>query len=108
MFSFYHIHPTSINKTAGGPSSEDGVTAKVSEMTCHQSIQHGSCLSVGAKLLHKARPKTQHRGLISSCLILIFRSSKGGVSNALLQGISGTSEGDTSMLDTTVEEWIRG
>ena len=31
MFSYYQIHPTSINKTDGGPSSEDGVTAKVSK-----------------------------------------------------------------------------
>ncbi len=58
MFSFYQIHPRSINKTADGSSSEDGVTAKVSETTCHQSIQHGTCLSIGAKLPHKAHPKT--------------------------------------------------
>jgi hypothetical protein len=38
MFSFYQIHPTSINKTAGGPSSEDGETAQISETTCYQSI----------------------------------------------------------------------
>jgi hypothetical protein len=41
MFSYYQIHPTSINKTTGGPSSEDGVTANVSEMTNHQSIRSG-------------------------------------------------------------------
>ena len=38
IFSCYQIHPTSINKTAGGPSSEDGVTATVSETTSYQSI----------------------------------------------------------------------
>jgi hypothetical protein len=111
MFSFYQIHPTSINKTAGEPSTEDGITAKVSETTHHQSIQHGFHLSFGAKLLHKARPKTPHCELIPSCLKLIStlgifgilsimachqlyicnHSSKGGISNALLQGISGTS-----------------
>jgi hypothetical protein len=62
MFFYYQIHPTNINKTAGGPSSEDGITAKVSESTCSQSIQNGSCLSFGAKLLCKAHPKTPHSG----------------------------------------------
>ena len=38
MFSYYQIHPLSINKTAGGPSSEDGITGQVSETTCYQSI----------------------------------------------------------------------
>jgi hypothetical protein len=124
MFSFYQIHSTSINKTAGGPSSEDGVTAKVSKITSHQSVQHGSCLSIGAKLLHKARPKTPHHGLISSLLILISKlgifgilsimachqlyihncSPKGVISNALLQGIPGTSKGDASICSASKEE----
>jgi len=71
MFSYYQIHPTRINKTAGGPSSKDGVTAKVSETTCYYSIRTGSCLSFGAKLLRKACPKTPHHGFISSFLVLI-------------------------------------
>jgi hypothetical protein len=29
LFSFYQMHPTSINKTDGGSSSEDGITADV-------------------------------------------------------------------------------
>jgi hypothetical protein len=54
MFSYYQIHPTIIIKTAGGPSSEDGVTAQVSETTCYQSFRTGFYLSFGAKLLCKA------------------------------------------------------
>jgi len=117
MFSYYQIHPTSINKTVGGPSSEDGVTAKVSETTCYQSVRTGSCLSFGAKLLCKAHPKTPHRGFISSVLVLISTlvgilgilsimashqiyihnsSSKGGNSECLLQG--GISKGDASII----------
>ncbi len=33
LSSFYQIHPTSINKTDGRPSSEEGDTNKVSETT---------------------------------------------------------------------------
>jgi hypothetical protein len=114
MFSYYQIHHTSINKTAGGPSSEDGVTAKVSEATCYHSIQTGSCLSFGVKLLRKACPKTAHRRFISSFLVLISTlgiigilsfmachrlyvhtssSSEGGERS--LQGINNASEGDS-------------
>jgi len=122
MFSYYQIHPTSINKTAGGPSSEDGVTAKVSEMTCYHSIRAGSCLSFGTKLLRKARPKTPHRGFISSALVLIstlgilgivsimegYRiylhssSSKGGERS--LQGINSTYKGDSFQGITSASE----
>ena len=106
--TYYQIHPTSINKTAGGPSSEDGITAKVSETTCYQSVRTGSCLSFGAKLLCKAHIKTPHRGFISSVLVLIStimashrinvhnNSSKGGNSEPSLQG--GISEGDASII----------
>ncbi len=71
MFSYYQIYPTSINKTAGGPSSEDGVTANVSETTSHLSIWSGYFLFSGIKLLHKTRPKTPQRGFISSWLVFI-------------------------------------
>ncbi len=119
MFSYYQIHPTSINKTAGGPSSEDGVTAQVSETTCYQSIRTGFYLSLGAKLLRKARPKTPHRGFISSALVLLSTlgilgilsimachriylhrgsSEGGGKSASLLQGIPGISEVNASIL----------
>jgi hypothetical protein len=117
IFSCYQIHPTSINKTAGGPSSEDGVTATVSETISYHSIQMGSCLSIGAKLLRKAWPKTPHCRFISSILVLISTlgilgilsfmachqlyvhgSSSEGVKRSLgdsLQGITSASEGDS-------------
>jgi len=122
MFSYYQIHPTSIDKTAGGPLSEDGVTAKVSETMCYHSIRAGSCLSFGAKLLRKAHPKTPHRGFISSALVLIstlgilgilsimachriylYSSSSvgGGKSESSLQGIPGISEGNASIIGTS-------
>ncbi len=47
MFSFYWIHPTSINKTDGGPSSEDWVTNKVSVTTHSIFVHHRSHLSLG-------------------------------------------------------------
>ncbi len=120
MFSYYQIHSSSINKTAGGPSSEDGVTAQVSKTTCYQSIQTGFYLSFGAKLLRKARPKTPHRGFISSFLVLISTlgiigilsimachriyvhnsSSKGGSSESSFQGIPRISGGDASIIGT--------
>ena len=117
IFSCYQIHPTSINKTAGGPSSEDGVTATVSEATNYHSIRMGSCLSFGAKLLCKARPKTPHKGFISSILVLVSTlgilgilsfmachrlyvhgsSSEGGERSLgdSFQGITCASEGDS-------------
>jgi hypothetical protein len=118
MFSYYQIHPTSINKTAGGPSSEDGVTAKVSKATHSKSIRNGSCLSFGTKLLRKARPKTPHRGFISSFLVFISTlgilgilsimachqiyvhnsSSEGGKFDSSLLGIPGSSKGDASII----------
>jgi hypothetical protein len=72
MFSYYPIYPTSINRTAGGPSSEDGVTANVSETTSHQSIWSGHFLFSGIKLLCKTRPKTPQRGFISSWFLFII------------------------------------
>jgi hypothetical protein len=119
LFSYYQIHPTSINKTAGGPSSEVGVTAQVSETTCYQSIWTGFYLSFGAKLLRKARPKTPHRGFISSALVLLSTlgilgilfivachriylhsgsSEGGGKSASSLQGIPGISEVNASII----------
>jgi hypothetical protein len=125
MFSYYQIHLTSINKTAGGPSSEDGVTAKVSKATHSKSIRNGSCLSFGAKLLRKARPKTPHRGFISLVLVLISTlgilgilsimachqiyvhnsSSKGGKSESSLQGIPGISKENASIIFPIFNAW---
>jgi hypothetical protein len=78
----------------------------------------GSCLSFGAKLLRKARPKTPHKGFISSILVLVSTlgilgilsfmachrlyvhgsSSEGGDECSLgdsFQGITRASEGDS-------------
>jgi hypothetical protein len=122
MFSHYQIHLTCINKTASGPSSEDGITTKVSKATHSQSIQHGSSLYFCAKMLHKAQPKTPHCGLISLFLVLLSTlgilgilsvmayhqfyvhngSSKGGgISKGSPQGISGASKGDASIFGTS-------
>jgi hypothetical protein len=121
MFSHYQIHSTSIDKTAGGALSEEGVSAKVSESTNHQSIQQGSCLFFGTKLLGKSHPKTPRCGLISLFLVLLStlgifgilsimayhqlcvhnQSSKGGISNAPIQGNPAASKGDTSIFSTS-------
>jgi hypothetical protein len=71
MFSFYQIHPTSINITDGGPSSEDGVTNKVSVTTCSISVHHRSHLSLGVKPLCKLHPKAPPQGIISSFLVFL-------------------------------------
>jgi hypothetical protein len=72
MFSFYQIHPTSINKTDGGPSSEDGVTNKVSVTTRSMSVHHRSHLSLRVKLLCKLHPKVPPQGIISSFLVFLL------------------------------------
>jgi hypothetical protein len=93
-----------------------------SKITCHQSIRTGFYLSFGAKLLRKARPKTPHRGFISSALVLISTlgifgilsimachriynhsssSEGGGKSESSLQGIPGISEGNASIIGTS-------
>ena len=76
-----------------------------------------SCLSFGAKLLRKARPKTPHKGFISSILVLVSTlgilgilsfmachrlyvhgsSSEGGERSLRdsFQGITRASEGDS-------------
>ena len=84
-------------------------------------IRTGFYLSFGAKLLHKARPKTPHCRLISLALVLISTLdilgilsimachwiyvhngfSKGGKSTSSLQGIPGISEGDASIIGTS-------
>ncbi len=42
MFSYYQIHPSSVNRTNGNPSSEDGVTANIrcdlASKTCFKTI----------------------------------------------------------------------
>ncbi len=73
MFSFYQIHPTSINKTDDGPSSKDGVMNKVSETTRSISVHNRSHLSLGAKLLCKLHLKVPPQGIISSFLVFLSR-----------------------------------
>jgi hypothetical protein len=129
MFSFYQIHPTSINKTNGGPSSKDRVTNKVSETTRSLSVYHRSHLSLGAKILCKLPPKVPPQGIISSFLVLlstlgiltvlsaiachqlclvrnqlIMQASKGAIFGASKRAMLGTSEGANNAInkgDTT-------
>ncbi len=84
MYSFYQIHPTSINKTDGGPSSKDGVTNKVSVTTRSISVHHRSHSSLGVKLLRKLHPKVLPKAIIS--LFLVFLSKLGIL--AILSAIS--------------------
>jgi hypothetical protein len=130
MFSFYQIHPTSINKTNGGPSSEDGVTNKVSETTRSLFAYHRSHLSLGAKILCKLCLTVPPRGTISSFLVLlstlgiltvlsatachqlcllrnqpIMQASEGAIFGASKGAMLGTSEGANNVIvnkgDTT-------
>jgi hypothetical protein len=71
MFSFYQIHPSSINKTDGGSSSECGVTADV-KMSTKNWIQRGvTKYSWLFKTFKNSRSKYPPRGLISSFLIFL-------------------------------------
>ncbi len=57
MFSFYQIHPTSINKMDGNSSSEDGVTAGTNATTNLTSFHWTSSFLSGATLLWRGHPK---------------------------------------------------
>ena len=71
MFSFYQIHPTSINKTNGASLSEDGVTADVNTTT-NSWKQHSIFRSLPAlKIFGKARPRNPPNGCTSSFLVLL-------------------------------------
>ncbi len=50
MYSYYWIHPSSITKTKGGSSSEDGVTADVKSNTVTWHSQITSTLLSGIKI----------------------------------------------------------
>ena len=71
MYSYYQIHPSSINKTNGGPSSEDGVTADVKSNAMTWYPQLASRLFSGIKIFQKARPKAPPNGWISSFLVML-------------------------------------
>ena len=72
MFSYNQIHPTSINKTNGAPSSKDGVTADVKTNAKSWSPRFTSSFSSGIKTIQKARPKTPPNGFISFFLVLLM------------------------------------
>jgi hypothetical protein len=72
MFSYYQIHPTSITKTNGAPSSEDGVTVNIKSDTMSWSPRFTSTFLSGLKIIRKTRPRTPPNGLISSFLVLIM------------------------------------
>jgi hypothetical protein len=71
MYSYYQIHPSSINKTNGGSSLEDGVTADVKSNTMTWNPRLASKLLSGIKILRKARPKAPPNGFISSFLVML-------------------------------------
>ena len=71
MFSYYQIHLTSINKTDGTPSSEDGVTADTKIIT--SAATHTARLQIGCiKFIQKARPTTPPNGFISAFLVMLM------------------------------------
>jgi hypothetical protein len=51
MFSYYQIHPISMNKTNGAPSSKDGVRADVKTNTKSWSPQLTSSFLSGIKTI---------------------------------------------------------
>jgi hypothetical protein len=70
MFSYYQIHPTSITKTNGAPSSEDGVRADIKSDTMSWSPRFTSTFLSGLKIIRKTISRTPPNGLISSFLVL--------------------------------------
>jgi hypothetical protein len=71
MFSFYQIHPTSINKTNGRSSSEDGVTADTSSSTSSSGSYWTSSFLSGTRLLRRGHPKRPTNGIMSAFLIFM-------------------------------------
>ncbi len=71
MFSFYQIHPTSINKTNGASSSEDGVTTDVNTTTNSWKQSGISIFLPTLKIIGKAWPRNPPNRFISSFLVLL-------------------------------------
>jgi hypothetical protein len=71
MFSFYQIHPTSINKTNGASSSEDGVTADVNTTTNSWKQCGISRFLPTLRIIRKAWPRNLPNGCILSFLVLL-------------------------------------
>ncbi len=101
MFSYYQIHPTSINKTDGSSSSKDGVTADVRSKINSWQPRFASLLLSGIKIIWKACPKQPPRGLISSSLVLLttigFIMTLTGMKCLEIKVLSTASEGATSI-----------
>jgi hypothetical protein len=106
MFSYYQIHPTSINKTDGKSSSEDGITADISSSTNSIGSYWNSPFLSGAKMIRKGRPKQPTNRIISAFLIFmtvigIFSILTGMTCRNILamnqRSISLPSEGDISI-----------
>ncbi len=71
ILSSYQIHPSSINKTAGGSSSEDGVSSDVKSTTMSWHTRLTTIQLSGAKVFQQMRPKIPPNGIISSFLVLL-------------------------------------
>jgi hypothetical protein len=71
MFSFYQIHPTSINKTDGRSSSEDGITVDTSSSTSSSGSYWTSSYLSGTRLLCRGHPKRPTDVIISAFLIFM-------------------------------------
>ncbi len=101
MFSYYQIHPTSINKTDGSSSSKDGVTANVRSKINSWQPQFASSLLSGIKIIQKAWPKQPPCGLISSFLVLLTTigiiMTLSGMKCLEIKALSTASEGATSI-----------
>jgi hypothetical protein len=71
MFSIYQIHSTSLYKTNGASSSEDGFTADVNKTT-NSWKQHGVVRSLPTlKIIGKVQPRNPPNGCILSFLVLL-------------------------------------
>jgi hypothetical protein len=71
MFSYYQIHPSSINKTDGTSSLEDGVTADTRSNIVTWQPRLFSKLIHGIKIFQKGRPKAPPNGFISSFWVML-------------------------------------
>jgi hypothetical protein len=100
MFSYYQIHPTSINRTDGSSSSKDGVTADVRSKINSWQPQFASSLLSGIKIIQKAQPKQPPCELISSFIVLLTTigiiMTLTGMKCLEIKALSTASEGATS------------
>jgi hypothetical protein len=115
MFSYYQIHPKSINKINGAPSSEDRVTADVKTNTKSWSPRFTSSFLSGIKTIRKVHPKTPPNGFISLFLVLlttieILRILTGikchHILNSRNSALSLASEGDNATSILTASEGV--